>query len=423
MQLSLKRAVEIALAPEGSQRVELAQQSVDLADAHVKQARRAFLPVLDGSIQERSQTANLKSFGFGFDFLLPPGFPPISIPTFVGPFNVFDTRASAQVPVIDFALIARLRTQRSGLEAAKSDLDATRNQVSDRVARAYLLGVRADAALEAAQANVDLANALVRLADQQRLAGTGTGIEVTRQRVQLANDQQRLLVAQNDRKRALFELLRAMDVDLATELTLTDRLMYQPIDVSAVEAQLERARSDRAELRGQKQRETTARLSYEAIRKESLPSVSAFGDYGVIGPAINDSRATRTVGVNVKIPIFDERRKAREEDSFIQYRQEKIRTSDLQQQIELEVREAIEGLKSAQGQVDTSREGLMLAQNELEQAQRRYQAGVSNSIEVTDAQTRLDRARDNSIAALYNHSLARIDLATATGSISEYVNQ
>ena len=65
----------------------------------------------------------------------------------------------------------------------------------------------------------------------------------------------------------------------------------------------------------------------------------------------------------------------------------------------------------------------MLAENELAQAQRRYQAGVTNSIEVTDAQTRLDRARDNQIAALYDYNLARLDLATATGTIGEYVNQ
>ena len=65
----------------------------------------------------------------------------------------------------------------------------------------------------------------------------------------------------------------------------------------------------------------------------------------------------------------------------------------------------------------------MLAENELAQARRRYQGGVTNSLEVTDAQTRLDRARDNQIAALYNYNLARIELATATGTIGEYVNQ
>ena len=48
---------------------------------------------------------------------------------------------------------------------------------------------------------------------------------------------------------------------------------------------------------------------------------------------------------------------------------------------------------------------------------------MTNSIEVTDAQTRLDRARDNQIAALYDYNLARIDLATGTGTIGEFVNQ
>jgi outer membrane protein len=83
----------------------------------------------------------------------------------------------------------------------------------------------------------------------------------------------------------------------------------------------------------------------------------------------------------------------------------------------------LDSFRSAKAQVQTAQDGLTLAQNEVAQAQRRYQAGVTNSIEVTDAQTRLDRARDNRIAALYNYNLARIDLATATGTITEYVNQ
>jgi outer membrane protein len=67
--------------------------------------------------------------------------------------------------------------------------------------------------------------------------------------------------------------------------------------------------------------------------------------------------------------------------------------------------------------VKAAEDGLKLSENELAQAQRRYKAGVSNSVEVTDAQTRLQRARDNRINALYNYNVARIDLGTATGTI------
>ena len=124
------------------------------------------------------------------------------------------------------------------------------------------------------------------------------------------------------------------------------------------------------------------------------------------------------------MPIFDGgRRDARRAESLSQYRQEQIRTRDLEQQVELDVRLALDSLRSAKAEVETARDGLTLAENELAQAQRRYQAGVTNSIEVTDAQTRLDRARDNQIAALYDYNVARIDLATATGTIAEFVNQ
>ncbi len=87
------------------------------------------------------------------------------------------------------------------------------------------------------------------------------------------------------------------------------------------------------------------------------------------------------------------------------------------------MRLAFDSIASAATEVATAREGVTLAQQELEQARRRYQAGVTNSVEVTDAQTRLDRARDNQIAALYDYNVARIDLATAAGKIQEYVNQ
>ncbi len=126
----------------------------------------------------------------------------------------------------------------------------------------------------------------------------------------------------------------------------------------------------------------------------------------------------------MRVPVFDGgRRDARRQESFTQYQQEQTRTRDLEQQVELDVRLAFDSVRSAATEVQTAREGVALSEQELAQARRRYEAGVTNSIEVTDAQTRLDRARDNQIAALYDYNVARIDLATATGKIREYVNQ
>jgi outer membrane protein len=417
--LSLKRAVEIALAPEGSPRVALAEESIKQAEMRAAEARAAFLPDLETSVQDRRQTTNLHAFGLNFP--TPPGF---SFPSIVGPFNVFDARATAQQSVFDFSSIRKYQASRAGVAATKADFDATRNQVSDQVARAYLACLREDATLETARANVELSEALLKLAQSQKSAGTGTGIEVTRAQVQLANDRQRLIFTENERRRAVLQLLKTMGLKLDSEVNLTDKLVYQPADVLGLEALLEKARKARAELKAQQQRQETARLNYGGVKAERLPSVASFADYGSIRMGLVGAQPTYTYGISLKVPVFDGgKRDARRAESLSQYRQEQVRTRDLEDQIELEVRLALDSLRSAMSQVETAREGLTLAENELAQARRRYQAGVTNSIEVTDAQTRLDRARDNHIAALYNYNLARLDLATATGSIEEYVTQ
>jgi len=419
--ISLKRAVEIALAPEGSPKVALAEESIKLAETQKAEARSAFLPDLESSLSDRRETANLRAFGFSFN--IPPGLG-FSIPTIVGPFSVFDARATASQTVFDFSTIRKYQASKVNVEAAKSDFDATKNQVSDQVARAYALTLRADAALETARANVELSQALLDLAKRQKEAGTGTGIETVRADVQLANDRQRLVVAENDRRRAGLNLMRAMGLKMDTTLVLTDKLSYQEADLGTLETALADARKMRAELKAQKERESSARLNYGSVKAERIPSVGASADYGSIGSELVGAQPTYSYGLSVRVPVFDGgRRDARRAESFTQYRQEQTRTRDLEQQVELDVRLAFDSVRSAATEVKTAQEGVGLSEQELAQARRRYEAGVTNSIEVTDAQTRLDRARDNQIAALYDYNVARIDLATATGKIREYVNQ
>jgi len=229
--------------------VALAEESIRASETHVSAARAAFYPNVDGAVEERSQTINLKTFGFNFDFPLL-GF---SLPGIVGPFSVFDARATANTTVLDFTTIRKYQASRSGLQAAKADLSVTKDQVSEQVARAYLASLREDAAYEAARANVDLSEALLRLAQSQKDAGTGTGIEVTRAQVQLANDNQRLTVAENNRRRAILQLLRAMGLTLTTDVQLTDKLSYETVDTAAIEALLETARKGRSDLKAQEQ--------------------------------------------------------------------------------------------------------------------------------------------------------------------------
>jgi outer membrane protein TolC len=415
LQLSLKQAVDMALAPDGNTRVKLAEEAIQQAEARSAEARAALLPDIEGAVSEQNQTRNLRAFGFTFPNAPILGF---IIPTFVGPFDVFDARASVTQSIFDFSSIRNYQAAKVTAEAIKADNQGTRDQVTDQVARAFLAGLRAQAGLDTAKANVELSEALLKLSQSLKTAGTGTGIEVTRAEVQLANDRQQLLVAENALERSHLELLKVIGLRLENPVELNGALGYVPTENVDVTQALSIARANRAELKAQQYREDSARLSHSAVKFERLPSLEAFGDYGSSGTAIDNSVPTRTYGASLKIPIYDGgRRDARRAESASQYRQEQIRMQDLRDQVELDVRVAIENLRSADAEVKTAEDGLKLSENELAQAQRRYKAGVTNSVEVTDAQTRLQRARDNRINALYNYNLARIDLGTATGTI------
>jgi outer membrane protein len=276
--------------------------------------------------------------------------------------------------------------------------------------------------LEASQANVELAESILKLALNQKEAGTGTGIDITRARVQLANERQQLLIDENGHHEQQLQLLRAIGLRLDGGVKLIDTLSIPSIEPITVEEAVRLGLEARADYLAQQQREDSARLSYSAAKWARLPSVAGFADYGSIGSSINNAIPTHTYGVSLKLPAFDGGgRDARRAESMSQFHQEQIRTKDLREQIQLEVRLALDRLHSSEQQVKIAADGLELAQAELAQAQRRYTSGVANSLEVTDAQTRLERARDNQILARFSFSVARVELGEAMGTVRRMI--
>jgi len=410
LRLSLKHAVEIALAPDGNARVRLAEESTRQAEARSAQARAALLPDVEASFSAQSKTLNLGLLGL-------PTVPGFLFPPFVGPFSIWDARAAVSQSIFDLSSVRRFQASRMGVEASRMESESARDQVAAQVARLYLTTLRAETALETAQANVALAEELLQLAQERLNAGTGTGIEVTRARVQMAHEQQALLSAETERRRARLQLLKALNLNLQTTLELTDRMAMLPGPVASWKEALTAALQSRADLKALERREENARLSHRAANAERLPSLVGFADYGSFGSGLQTVLPTRAYGLSLRIPLFNGgAREARGAESLSQWRQETIRKNDLRQQVELEVRQAFDNLRSAEAQVKLAEEELALAESEVAQARRRYEAGLAGSLEITEAQTRLARARDSRIAALFSYNQARIDLSAAMGT-------
>jgi len=284
---------------------------------------------------------------------------------------------------------------------------------------AYVRAVRAQAVVAARQADSAIAAELVGLAEAQRAAGVSPAIDVTRARAQLATAQGLLLVAQNQLDRGRIDVTRALGLDPATPLTLTDSLAPS---LGAADVPVQRdssiaaALANRPDLRAEQARAAAARQTGSAIRAERLPRLEVAGDYGVNGNTVPTAIATRDVTLQVSVPILDGfRREARLDEQNAVVRESQVREADLRRQIAAEVDAALLDLASAEAQQAVAREQLRLAESELSQSRERFKAGVAGNIDVITAQAGLIRARDTEIDARFAAATARISLARAAG--------
>src|SRR5689334_7203914 len=108
LELSLKRAVQLAVSPEGSTRVKLAEESRKQAESRSTQAKAALLPDLSAGFNVQNLTRNLSAMGISVNVPIPG----IRFPTFVGPFHTIDARVSATQSVFDFSSIRRYQASK-----------------------------------------------------------------------------------------------------------------------------------------------------------------------------------------------------------------------------------------------------------------------------------------------------------------------
>ena len=406
--LRLSFADAVRLAGEAPA-VALATLRTTEADARVRQTRSALLPSVWVGGFWLNRTFNSRSIGISF-----PGFPEL-----IGPFNNYDARFNATQTLFDWSSVARVRAAGALADGSRAERGVTVEGSALTAAVAYVRAVRAQSVVAARQADSGIAAELVGLAEAQRTAGVSPAIDVTRARAQLATAQGLLLVAKNQLDRGRIDVSRALGLDPATPLAFTDSLAPSlgAADVpvqrdSAVSAAL----ANRPDLRAELARAAAARQTGSAIRAERLPRLELAADYGVNGPTVPHSIATRDLTLQVSVPILDGfRREARlaEQDAVV--RESQVREGDLRRQIAAEVDAALLDLGSAEAQQAVAREQLRLAESELSQARERFKAGVAGNIDVITAQAGLIRARDTEIDARFAAATARISLARAAG--------
>jgi outer membrane protein TolC len=372
------------------------------------------LPTVTGSVSENVQQNNIAVFGFRF-----PG-----IPQIIGPFGYSDARASAEIKLLDWA--ARRNAQAAAQNVRASDLSVQdgRDLVVQAVANAYLT-ILADAArVEATRAEVATAQALYERARDQHAAGVSPAIDELRAQVELKARQQQLLANQNQFAKGKLNLSQAIGLPASQPYELADAAPYSPLEGLTPEQSVERAHQSRADYQSAVAQLRAAEVSRQAAVAERYPTLSMNGNYGLDGINFAQSHGTFVFAGAVKFNIFDGgriRADVAQSDAVIQQRKDEI--ADLERRIEVEVRSALLDLQSAADQVAVSESNLDLAGQALTQARDRFAAGVTDNIEVVQAQDALANAQETVISSRYAHNLAKVSLARAVGTTETSLKQ
>jgi outer membrane protein len=410
--IRLSLADAVSRAHDAGTAVRIATTSTRVAEAQAQDARSYLQPQLAAGGQVANETINLATFGFSL-----PG-----VPNVTPPFYIVDAHVSFAMNIIDVAARRRYEAARAGVKVTQEDQRRLENEVAAAVASLYVSFGRSSARIDEIRANVDLFQKLRQLALDQKNAGVGTRLDTTRADVQLARQQQALLVATNQRDVAQLALLRAIGADLGGSLELTDDWTRAGASVPPLQAALETARRQRPELTLLDERLRLAKLNIEAAAAEGLPTLGAQALGTESGNRVRDVEWSRTVAAVVNVPIFNGRRtQAHVAAALAQRDQILIQQNDTERQVEQEVRQALLAYDNARSRVELADQSLKLAQDELDLASDRFKAGVASSIEVDNAQTSLASARDSRIDAQADEAQARFDLSRATGGIRDLI--
>jgi outer membrane protein TolC len=281
--------------------------------------------------------------------------------------------------------------------------------------------------LQTADGNVEIGDAAVRSAQAslkdaqaQERAGVGTRFAVLQAQVQVANAEQQLLQAQNQRAVNTRNLARQLNFETPTAITAADTVERSGEWQFSPEDTILRAYQGRVELNQQLAIERAAKAQ-EAVAYATInPQLSVFWQgqaYDNLLDQVTGIYTGYSTGVQVSWTAFDGgAARAQADQAIADAKTARFRYIDILNSVRFSVENSLALLKTSDQRIQTASAALTSAEEALRLARLRFQAGVGTQLEVINADRDLTQARVNRLIAIidYNRALAAIRRSTGT---------
>jgi outer membrane protein TolC len=416
--LTLKQARAIALKLNPT--LVASKETVAANKALVEQALAAYYPQINFN---NSYTALTTNFSTSAASSVAGGVVPL--PGSAGGRNryswtftdILSSGLAATLTIYDFGRTANnVKINRENVQASEENVATTRLNIILNVDQAYY-GVLATKALVGVGEEV-LRQTKQRLDQSQGFyqAGTRPKIDVTKAEVDQSNAEQALIQAKNNYQVAQATLNNAMGIRQDLTFPINDELDFAPRPITLGEI-VQKAYEQRPEILQFKAQQRAQDAAIQLARSTYYPILSGNATYQFRSTGIDQTFYWDTfLGASLNFPIFS----GFSTPAQIAQAQAALRNLQAQEEalklnIRLESEQAYLGLQLATEQIRVTQKAVVYAKENYDLASGRYQVGVGQSLEITDAEVQLANSRANYISALYNFKVAesKIDKAMA----------
>jgi outer membrane protein TolC len=399
-----------------------AREQEQSAKAQSLMSLQSLLPTVTAQADSGAHQIDLAALGFSGSLLgrIAPLFPDLNFSSFpsVVKVNVTDAMVNYSQTLFSLANIDRYRAAKQSEVAAYFSKQSSRGLVVLTVGDAYLQALALGAQVDNAKSLLQADQVLLNQAVAEHQAGTAANLDELRARVQFQTQQQAVISAEVNFKKAKIALNREIGLPAEQEIQLTDTSPYADLATMNIDQAKEIAYRSRQDYQGLQAQIRAAQLRRKAAKWERLPTLDFDGNYGVTGVTGGLYHGTFVAAGSLKLPIFEEA-KFRGDSGVAAANLTNLmqQMGNLKEQINQQLRDSLLDVQTAAALVRVAQSNVELARKELEQTTDRFQAGVDDNLPVVQAQATLANAESNLINTTSQHNQAKLGLARNLGIV------
>ncbi|SDK96684.1 TolC family protein [Halanaerobium congolense] len=397
--LELEEAVKLLI--EENRTLKNARQDIDNAEKDEELAVRSYFPTLDlqSSYTKFDEGQQLPLGGYGSD-------------------ENYSTSISLTQPIWMGGKVSMQKEIAAyGLEIARTEYEKIVEDQIFSLIQAYYGVLQAEGMVEIRQEALDIVNEHLRVVKNNLEAGIAIRRDLLQSQIEQRNAEEELTAARNNLKiarRRLAQLLN-YEAQYSVEKPKTE------FDFSLDQDQLfKTAVENDPQLMILELNKEIVKLNQKLEGQYYRPNVSLNGSYDWQGEEFMDEKSwSMTLGVNV--PLYDGGKGGINADKQENELQKLANNrQDLLENLNIEVEDSILTVKENAEKIDLEILSLENAAENLEIANKSYEAGVASNTDVIDAQSTYNQAKISLLQSEYEYDIERFRTLYKSGRLKEY---